>query len=608
FDRSFDIQLRLIDEGRYMPAIAIGLRDFIGTGLYSSEYLVASKHLFPNLVTSVGIGWGVLGQRDSFRNPLSAIDDRFDTRPGRSDQGGQANTAQWFRGDAAAFAGLTWQVTDRLSFAADYASDTQDLSVQGLVDETSSPFNVGLAYTIRPGIVVGAQYLNGETLAGSLRLSFNPRNPPIGGDASPAPLPYARRDIANPWAGPVLQDDIPSGARIPALAAGLEAEGITLLQIAQSPTAVQVRVENNRFDAPAQAVGRTARYLAFIMPASVEQFDIDLVENGMAPVRITLQRSDLERLEFTPDFVNTSLAATQISTPRALEDPVTLPSDAFTFGISPFLGLGFFDPDSPLRADFGVEFSSGYQITPQLSVSGAVRAKLFGNRDQTIRESDSILPRVRSEQPFYDRDGTIWVERLTADHFGQLGDDYYTRVSVGYLEQMFGGVSGEVLWKPVDSRLAFGAELNYAMQRDTDKLFGFGDYDYSVWSGHVSGYYALANGFDLQVDVGRYLAGDWGTTIGIDRRFGNGWSVGAFATFTDVSFDDFGEGSFDKGLRFSVPLSWALGQPTRDRARVNLRPIQRDGGARLDVENRLYPIIRDVQAPELSAQWGRFWR
>lgn len=608
FDRSFDLQYRLLDEGRYTPALAVGLRDFIGTGVFSGEYLVASKQIIPTVTGSVGIGWGVLGQRDSFTNPLLRFDDRFDTREGFTGLGGEANSTSWFRGDAAAFAGVTWQVTDRLGLALDYASDTQDLAVAGLQDPTTSPVNLGLSYVWRPGVTIGAQYLQGETLSATARFALNPANPPAGGDLSPAPIPYARRDAPNRWAGPVVQDAIPPAARIDALAAGLAGEGIRLRGIAEGETAVVVRIDNTRFDAQPQAIGRTARLLALIMPASVETFAIETVVNGVPVSRVTLQRSELEAAEFTPDVVARSLAAAQIGPAVPVPGLQPRAGSAFRFGLGPFLGLGLFDPDDPLRADVGLELSASYHFVPQLALSGAVRSKLFGNRDQSTRQSDSVLPRVRSDQARYDRDGTVWMERLTLDHFGRIGSDLYTRASVGYFEEMFGGVSGEILWKPADSRLALGAELNYAMQRDTDKLFGFDDFDYSVTSGHLSGYYAFANGFDVQLDVGRYLAGDWGTTISLDRRFGNGWSVGAFATLTDVPFEDFGEGSFDKGLRFSVPLSFALGQPIRETANLTLRPIQRDGGARLNIGNRLYPAIRDAHAPELADQWGRFWR
>jgi hypothetical protein len=179
-------------------------------------------------------------------------------------------------------------------------------------------------------------------------------------------------------------------------------------------------------------------------------------------------------------------------------------------------------------------------------------------------------------------------------------------VTLGYLEPMFGGISGELLWKRVDRPYALGVELNYVQQRNFDQLFGFKDY--SVVTGHMSGYYDFGNGFQAQLDIGRYLAGDYGATLTIDREFPNGWKVGAFATLTDVSFDDFGEGSFDKGIRIEIPFAWALGRPTQKTTGLVVRPILRDGGARLNVDGRLYDFVRDYHSDRLDDQWGRFWR
>ena len=60
--------------------------------------------------------------------------------------------------------------------------------------------------------------------------------------------------------------------------------------------------------------------------------------------------------------------------------------------------------------------------------------------------------------------------------------------------------------------------------------------------------------FDLKISAGEYLAGDIGSTIEFSRTFPNGVSFGAFATFTDVSTEQFGEGSFDKGIFFNIPI------------------------------------------------------
>jgi hypothetical protein len=169
-------------------------------------------------------------------------------------------------------------------------------------------------------------------------------------------------------------------------------------------------------------------------------------------------------------------------------------------------------------------------------------------------------------------------------------------------------VSGEVLWKPVESRLALGAELNYTKQRDTDGGLGFDEYDYDIVTGHVSAYYDFGNGFLGQLDVGKYLAGDVGATVSVDRVFANGWKVGAFATVTDVDPEDFGPSGFDKGIRFTIPLNWAMGTESRQGFGATLRPGGGDGGARVEVDGRLYDSIREYHGDALDPEWGRVWR
>ena len=48
--------------------------------------------------------------------------------------------------------------------------------------------------------------------------------------------------------------------------------------------------------------------------------------------------------------------------------------------------------------------------------------------------------------------------------------------------------------------------------------------------------------------VGKYLAGDKGATFDISRRFNSGFTLGIFASKTNLSAEEFGEGSFDKGF------------------------------------------------------------
>ena len=76
--------------------------------------------------------------------------------------------------------------------------------------------------------------------------------------------------------------------------------------------------------------------------------------------------------------------------------------------------------------------------------------------------------------------------------------------------------------------------------------------------------------FDLEVSYGEYLA-DEGFTFEISRSFVNGVEFGVFASFTDVSSEQFGEGSFDKGIFFKIPVFGDL-------INYSWRPLTKDPG------------------------------
>lgn len=604
FDRSFSVHYRILDEDQRRPAVAVGLNDFLGTGLYSSEYVVASKSVSPSLRLTGGIGWGRLAGINSFRNPLSTLSGHFDTRPGRgSDNGGVVRTNNWFRGDAAFFGGVEWQATDKLRVIAEYSSDAYP-SEDGSAFDRKSPLNFGVSYAWRPHVIVGLSYLYGSEIGANVTLGLNPKTPPAAAGQDKAPPPVVpRAELAKlGWTADMVNPNVQTGR----ISQALMNDGIRLHAIDIGPRTVTVEIENERYATTAQAIGRTARHLTGIVPPQVETFVIVPVSAGIRGSAVTLRRADMEKLEFDTDGAWRSYARAQFDTAQAQLTPITGRYPLFDWSFKPYLSPSFFDPDAPIRADLGMELKGKYEPAPGLVFRGAVRKKLLGNLDDSNRPSTSVLPHVRSDFNIYEREGDPSLTELTGAYYFQPAANMYGRVTAGYLETMFGGVSGELLWKPANSDLAIGLEVNHVKQRDFDQLFGFRDYE--VTSGHVSAYWDIGNGYHGQVDAGRYLAGDWGATMSLDREFLNGWKVGFFATFTDVSFDDFGEGSFDKGLRITVPLNWVSGQPSTEQYTTVIRPVTRDGGARLNVSGRLYETVRGLQQEDLRAGWGRFWR
>ncbi|NVK20292.1 MAG: YjbH domain-containing protein, partial [Methylocystaceae bacterium] len=190
YDRSFDIRYLLAEEGRYTPAVSVGLQDFGGTGVYAAEYLVATK-TFGRLRATGGIGWGRFGSYNGFTNPLGVFAEGMKTRPSfaiDAAEAGSFDADSWFRGDAALFGGLQYVASDRLLLTAEYSSDAyaQESSRAGF--EHNSPLNFGASYRLQDNLDLSAAWLYGSTFAVNLTYTFNPKTPndyPGGLDQAP---------------------------------------------------------------------------------------------------------------------------------------------------------------------------------------------------------------------------------------------------------------------------------------------------------------------------------------------------------------------------------------------------------------------------------------
>lgn len=609
YDRSFDLRWQVLteDQAGWRPAVSVGLQDFGGSGIFAGEYLVASKRFGTRVTASTGIGWGRLGSYGSFSNPLSLISDRFDTRPGgptRLSEVGRIEFGSFFRGDAALFAGIDWQVSDRLRLSAEYSSDAMSAEVRNLGFERRTPINLSAEYQFNNGARLALAVLYGSEVGLNYSFPLNPARPPSlsGREPGPPAVSYGSRASLASWG---LRADGTAAPR-DRLAEALRGQGARLEGFRIDGETAIVDVSNLRWKATGQFLGRTARILSAELPSEVRQFRIRTDKNGMTVNDMVIRRSDLEELEFAPDGAWQAYVRSGIQDASLLPDPRLNRETRFDIRIRPYFDPSLFDPDNPLRLDFGAAVTAEWSPLRGLYFGGSVRQKLIGNLDESTRMSNTKQQHVRSDGPLYAKTTGPKIPWMTVDYFARPGDHLYSRATAGLLEPMFGGVSGELLWAPADRNYALGIEVNYARQRDFEGGFGFQDYD--IITGHLSGYYDFGNGYEGQMDVGRYLAGDWGTTISFNRRFGNGFMVGAFFTLTDIPFDDFGEGSFDKGIVLSVPVTWLTGKPSRQRVEQVIRPILRDGGARLQVRNRLYELTRDDRDVIGGESWGRFWR
>jgi hypothetical protein len=617
FDRQFDIKVRLWEERLYLPEVSVGLQDFLGTGLFAGEYVVASKRLGP-LDLSLGVGWGRLSARSVADNPVASLNDRLRTRNTDFGQGGEINFGQFLQGEKiGVFGGVVYDTPiDGLRVIAEYDSDRNN-NVEGLDD---SPFNFGITYNPTPGIQLGAAYLAGDEIA--ISAAFATATGEWARDDPPGKAPpsfHVREEQSDADGGldglvapvqPLLFTPVDRAALPEALRNGLRQEDLGLFRMQVGNDTLRVVLNNGKYRSYAKAAGRAVRVLSRYAPAEIDRFLVAFDQRGLETAEFVFDRGQLEKSasEVGYSVAPPSLAFSYItpnSIPVVGDETIFSNYPDFNYSFGPDLRLNTFDPDDPLRAQLDLELTGSVQVTRGLSFSAALGTDLIGNFDNDRRPSDSVLPRVRTEFARYNEETDIGVYQLIGEYFFNAGPNIYGRLTAGLIEQAFGGFGGELLYRPSNSRLAWGVEAFYVKQRGFDTLFKFRDYD--VVTGHASVYWDTPyNNWNVALHAGRYLAGDLGATLEVKRRFPNGWEVGAFATLTDVPFDEFGEGSFDKGLTLRIPFDWGLPRDTQSAGKVTLRPVQRDGGQRLRVPNRLFQLTQPVSRGEIASQWATF--
>jgi hypothetical protein len=350
-----------------------------------------------------------------------------------------------------------------------------------------------------------------------------------------------------------------------------------------------------------QALDRIVRVLMADAPPDVEKFRLIPTVNGTPQREFDVLRAPLERAFGQTDTLDV-LADPTTAGPAPMRNPVLAAASRslyprFDWSVFPQFRQQLFDPTNPFAVQFLGAGSVQVDLTRGLSLLAEGEVDIYDNFN-TLRPPGSVLPHVRTDFVKFFSQGKNGIGDLEMDYRFRLAPGVFAVARAGYLESMFAGVGGEVLWRPDGQRWALGIDAYEVKERDFDRLFGL--QPYHVFTGHVSLYYA-SPWYDLNfaLRAGRYLAGDRGLTVEMTRRFDSGVEIGAFFTKTNVSAQDFGEGSFDKGIIIRFPLGWVAPLNTQNQFALDLRPVQRDGGQRLLNDASLYEETRRTSQAEM---------
>ena len=728
YDRSFGLGLRLFREGEYSPAVVLGIRDLVGTGIYSAEYLAATKRLFENFDVTLGLGWGRFAGADSFTNPLRYLSQSFGTRNTSFGNGGTFNLGTYFHGPGVGvFGGVVWRSPiPNLSFTAEYSSDRYKLESSYGTFSPKYQVNFGAQYQLSDSVQLGVEWLYGKSAGVTLTISGDPTRSPFTSTLAPAVIErsirtpeeqlQALKDFRRPLKAEPKElraDAVQQTGNVADFAASLyrntdhvkevALHGRTLLVWMEDPVPHQrcpiyareaaiklsdidevvirsprgaplhctpprktyhrnsattdVRIatvaitqkfkehselpnssdrsagaairqdatkqllfidsikirhrvatvfyENGAYESAADAAGRLIRVLMKDAPSDVEEFHMISMVDGLPAQEYDVLRSPMERAieqhGGTAEIRQAVSVRHPTMHPPFLDEADSQPYPRFTWSLSPSIKESFFNPQNPLRAGLFATLGGEFRLTPGLAISASTNASIWNNL-VSGRPDNSVLPHVRSDFEKYYKYGANGISSLMLSYRWRISPDITALLKGGYLESMYGGFGGEVLWHPETSRFAVGVDLYQVWKRNFDRLFGF--QNYHVLTGHVSLYYQSPwHHIGFKFMYGRYLAKDHGFTLEMFRRFSTGVEIGAFMTITNVSAAQYGEGSFDKGIIIRIPFDWLLPIPSQSEYSLDLRPLTRDGGQRLDGDTVLYDTWQRESYGEIARHW-----
>ncbi|MCK9389367.1 MAG: YjbH domain-containing protein [Sulfuritalea sp.] len=610
-DKRADIKLRLWSESEWLPEVAIGAQDFIGTRLFGAEYIVGSKRLTDSLDVSLGYG----------RKTLTPL--------GATDTGGTVSRNRL----AGVFGGARLKLNDELALVAerdpiDYSKEPNVATSR--IDQRRGNTSVGIEYRHEWLGVQASHQGNEWSLNTFVQVPLNKREflPKFN-----EPEPYARltaRPSLAQWQ---------AGGPERTLRRALDAEEFGGVAIRMGDDGVlHLQLGHPRISQMARAVGRAARIALLLSPLETREiritylqgplpvvtyafFDLDRLRryfNGQITRRDLAETVDIRYAEAVPHLKQSAKRDAGAETPltgfdEERERPFITSSmsddesghvlalrrrdrDLGSFELIPFkLGSVVNDPSGFYQFQVFSELAWSKRLGDNLFLDTGANLRLYDTFQEAAlaNSNNSLLPHVRTDVSRYIKASRLRLDRFTVSQYYHLAPRWYGRVSAGIYEMMFSGVGGQVLYMPENAHWAADVAVDAVRQRDFSGWLKHQSYSTVTALGSL--HYRFPMGFKTSVRAGKFLARDVGARIEMSRRFTSGMELGGWLTVTDnqdlTASGSTGKPYKDKGVFLNIPFEIMMPKDSRARGSLALAEWNRDVGKTVDSPNDLYRMM-----------------
>lgn len=579
-----DLKIRLLNESAYRPEIALGLMSAYGHKQMAAEYLALSKR-YNNFDFTGGLGWGRMASAGHFSNPLKVFGSHFERdRDATSEDANGPD--DWFTGDKIGlFAGVEYFTPiNGLSLKADWGAD--DYSTEALIDpgyDAPDPWSVGLHYQPTEHLGFGLGILGGEKIMASVNISG------------------ALNDWPYQWEEPSPED--PSTIQIQTTRANDKGVWANLYAHDELPIGMQI--------------GRALRHLTEVDPEGPAEIYITPSHYGLTGPTLRMVRRDVaaalseERngspAEIWRNMTMPAIVPTDLQNAEKVKDlrSPNRPFASFRFILDNQMSLSEEDGGILHRESLVQETQLNWP--KNITVGGGFRLNFSDDLESLSSQYLPVDKPVRSDVAEF-AGALVSVDRLYGAFMQSLSPDIHAGFTAGYLEEMYAGFGGEILYRPFGKTFAIGAEGWNVWRRDPYSDLVLDLQDDSTLTGFFNAWYEFPDS-DLTagLKVGRYLGEDFGATVSLDKRMDSGVRVTAFVTASEDEDPDIFGGTTHlySGLRLTLPLGTWRRMVDGSEMRTTIAPLGRNAGQALDTPLPLYDVSEPLSYRAISRSWDQ---
>ncbi len=573
-DKAIDLKYQFWKEGKYTPAFSIGIMDPTGNRLYTGQYLVASKQVYPFDFT-LGFGNGRFGKRPLVTSPTDKFGAEIVTSP-----------HEWAR-DAQPFWGIQFSPSEKYSLMMEYNpirynEQTSDPAQARYFSRPAGlPYNFGFRWRPIKWTEIDLTYQRGHEIGLNFSMLFDIGQPLV-------PLydkPYKEKP------------HISAMTAFERMAVALREQGFSDVGIDEAGGALLIRAQNDKYFYSMKAVGVIMKTVMPLMAPSTEEVRIILTLTGLPIFQVETTAADIRDLYAgrltSGEFFRLSRITTDID--KAPDIP-TKGKQLLTPGWKPSFETLLNDPSGYFKYRLGLEGWLAYHPWQGASLVGSLQTYPLNNiSTSNIPPSEA----VRSDIFAYKK-RDVGLDRLMFDQIYKPTGDAYARFAAGLLEIEYAGIDAEVAMPLANGRFLVGIQASLVKKRDPGTVFALKAYDVKKYY-DVEFFNARLNipekEMAVDVKVGRFLGGDFGARVTLIKYI-KGVTLFAWYSITDtaVFHDPSNRGYHDKGVGVIIPMRLFEGTDSRSAYNYALSPWTRDVAQDINRYQNLFDVMgRDTK-------------